>query len=108
MDSDHYSLQCGSMEVTRRDVVVVDVTEGTADSTLEHEAMKASGVVSASDGSLHGVSDEIDHRIHGRYGVHHLLTYETVTSAKSLTSSPVNSLSFLFCILALTVKSERA
>jgi hypothetical protein len=61
------------MEVTRRDVVVVDVTEGTADNTLEHEAMKASSVVSASDGSLHNIGDGIDHRIHGRYGVRHLL-----------------------------------
>ena len=62
-----------SMEVERRDAVVVDVAEGTTDGALEHEAEKASGVVATVDGVLHYVGDQIHHRIHGRYGVCHLL-----------------------------------
>ena len=55
--------------------MVGDVSEGTTDGALEHEAAKGSGVVAAGDDGLHGVGDRIHHRIHGRYGVCHLLPW---------------------------------
>ena len=75
--------------------MVVDVVEGTADGALEHEAAKASGVVATVDGGLHRVGDRINHGIHGRYGVRHLLPWVTATPTKSPVKSPANSLSFL-------------
>ena len=62
-----------SVEAARRDAVLGDVSEGTVDGALQHEAAKASDVVVTGDGGLHGVGDGIDHRIHVRYGSRHLL-----------------------------------
>jgi hypothetical protein len=55
-----------SGEAARRDAVVRDIPEGTADGALEREAAKASGVVATVDGGLHCVGDRVDHGIHGR------------------------------------------
>ena len=55
--------------------MVIDVMEGTADGALEHEAAKASGVVATVDGGLHCIGDGVDHGIHERYGVCHLLPW---------------------------------
>jgi hypothetical protein len=55
-------------------VVVADVAEGSADGALEDEATNASRVgVATDDGRFNGVGDGVNHRIHGRYGVGHLL-----------------------------------
>ena len=55
--------------------MVMDVSKGTADGALQHEAKKASGVVATSDGGLHGIGDRVDHGVHGRYGCCHLLPW---------------------------------
>ena len=57
-----------SVEAARRDVVVGEIPEGTTDGALQHEAVKASGVVAVGDGGLHSVGDRVDHGVHGRYG----------------------------------------
>jgi hypothetical protein len=47
MDDDHCSSSADSMEAARRDDVVRDVPEDTADGTLEHVAAKASSLVTS-------------------------------------------------------------
>ena len=82
--------------------MVGDVPEGTADGALEHEAAKASGMVAAGDGGLHGVGDGIDHRIHGRYRSRHVVPLDAATPVMP---SPANSL--LSLLLFASVVSER-
>jgi hypothetical protein len=54
--------------------VVADVAEGSADGAMEDEATNASRVgVATDDGRFNGVGDGVNHHIHGRYGVGHLL-----------------------------------
>jgi hypothetical protein len=77
-----------AVEIMRGDAVVGDVLEGTADGALEHETAKTSNMVATVDGGLHYVGDRVNHGIHGRYGVRHLLPWVTVMPVKS----PVNSL----------------
>jgi hypothetical protein len=72
--------------------MVMDVTEGTVDGTLEHEVAKASGVVATVDGGLHCFGDRIDHRIHGRCGVRHLLPWDEMQRCRR---SPSPSFSYL-------------
>jgi hypothetical protein len=62
-----------SVEAARRNAVVGDVPEDTVDGALEHVAAKATGVVATVVGGLYCVGDGINHGIHGRYGVGHLL-----------------------------------
>jgi hypothetical protein len=77
------------MEAASRDAVVGDVTKDTADNALEHVAAKATGVVATVDGGLHCVGDGVDHGIHGRNGMGHLLPSQTATPGRF----PTNSLS---------------
>jgi hypothetical protein len=85
-----------SIEAASRDVVLGDVPKDTADGALEHVAAKATGVVATVDGRLHCVGDGVDHGIHGRNGMGHLLPLRNGDSGKVYDEHPFpNSLSWL-------------
>ena len=88
--------------------MVGDVSEATEDGTLEHEAAKASGMVAMVDGGLHGVGDRIHHRIHGRYGVYHLLPWvEMQRRRRSLGELPLLFASAVWSVRADNVLEEK-
>jgi hypothetical protein len=68
-----------AVETARSDATVVDVAEDAADGALEDEATNASRVAFATDdGGFDGVGDHVDHGVHGRCGVGHLLPWAVV------------------------------
>ena len=78
------------------------------DGALEHEASKASDVVAAGDGDLHGVGDRIHHRIHERYGVCHLLPWvEMQRRRRSLGELPLLFASAVWSVRADNVLEEK-
>jgi hypothetical protein len=78
-----------SIEAAGRDAVGMDVPKDTANNALYHEVANASGLVATVDGGLHSVGDRVHHRVHGRYGVGHLLPWVRTTLGRF----PTNSLS---------------
>ena len=84
--------------------MVVDVAEGTVDGALQHEAANASDLVAAGDRRLHCIGDRVDHSIHGRNGMGHILPWGNDDSGKVSGEVPANSLfpPLPFCVLCLS------
>ena len=56
-----------------RNLLVMDVVQGTANNALHHEMTDATRLVAVDDGILHCIRDGMDRDVHGRYiGIRHL------------------------------------